>query len=161
MPTSASCLPARQSKRSTPVAQPGAPRARGFTLLEILVVLAIAGLLAAVVLPQLANLAASVEIANQRKDLQIAVENLGYQAYVTGKPIILEGTHPAKAPEAAAAPPLPVPSGWRIDVPRPLRYSVNGVCSGGTISLTSPDGVRESFTLKAPKCRLELAGKAP
>lgn len=131
-------------------------KARGFTLLEILVVLAIAGLLAGVVLPQLQKMAASVETSNQRADIRAAIEGLGYRAYVSGKAIQLasvessggDGSNDSKMA-------IRVPAGWRVHALQPVDYAENGVCSGGRIVITNPARVREAFALKPPRCRLE------
>jgi len=128
----------------------------GFTLVEILVVLAIVGLLAGVALPQLQNMASSVEISTQRTAIKTAIEELGYRAYVSGKPITL--TNANSIPGSENTPreqPLEIPSGWRVQVLQPVIYAINGICSGGKITLIDPRRMNESFTLKPPQCRLE------
>lgn len=122
-------------------------RPDGFTLLEILVVLTIVGLLAGVALPQLQRMATSVELGNQRTNIKLAIEGLGYQAYVTGKAFTLGN--------AATDQALQIPAGWQVQTLQPIRYAINGVCSGGTVSLIDPEHVRETFLLKPPQCRLE------
>lgn len=129
---------------------------RGFTLLEILVVLAIAGLLAGVVLPQLQRLASSVEIASQRTAVKSAIEGLGYQAYASGRAILLTDVDPARRQEdAATAVPFTVPVGWQVRALQPVQYAANGVCSGGRIVITDPSHGREAYRLAPPRCRLE------
>ena len=120
----------------------------------MLVVLTIVGLLAGVALPQLQRMATSVELGNQRKSLESAIDGLGYQAYATGKPITLSdaAAAPGSPPQE---PPLKIPPGWRLEVPQPVRYAVNGVCGGGKIVIVDPAGGRESLLLKPPKCRLQ------
>lgn len=129
----------------------------GFTLLEILVVLVLAGLLAGIVLPRFQDIAASLEVANQRKDLHITLEGLGYQAYTSGKPITLSGTYPRHEPASALPvdPPVSLPAGWRLEVKAPVQFAVTGVCSGGRLSLSAPDRSAETFQMKSPRCLLE------
>ena len=134
------------------VARRFSPFSTGFTLIEILVVLVIIGLTAGVVLPKLFAIAQRFELASQRDDLLTEIGNLGYKAYTTGRPLSLGG------PDAMQ--PVAIPSGWRVEALQPIRYNFNGVCSGGTVTLVRPDGVREDIKLSAPSCRAGIQGTA-
>lgn len=135
---------------------PSGKRPCGFTLLEILVVLAIVGMLASVALPQLQRMATSVELSNQRTNLKLAIEGLGYQAYAGGKPLVLNAI-PSDSKDGKQGLPLQVPEGWWLSVSQPIRYAINGVCGGGMISIIDPEKNRETFLLKPPLCRLDPA----
>lgn len=136
MRISATCRPTDQS---------------GFTLLEMLVVLAIAGMLAGVTLPNLAKMAERAHLSTQRQSILSGIENLGYRAYSNGKPYSLTALD-----STSDTPPFVIPEGWRLKAERPITFAVNGVCSGGVIVLSGPDQASEQLLLKAPLCRIEL-----
>jgi len=127
-------------------------RALGFTLIEILVVLAIAGLLVGLTLPRLTNWYASVEKANQRRGILDEIEGLGYRAYIGGQPIVLtSSSQNGKEPNY----PVELPPGWKLALAKPLKYSHQGICDGGDLVVTAPDRSEEMFRLHPPLCRLE------
>lgn len=125
----------------------------GFTLIEILVVLAIMGMLTGIALPRLNSVYASVELSAQRRAIKDQIEGLGYLAYASGKSIVLESSD--LAGEQAKDYPMQIPVGWQIKLPKSLRYSSRGICAGGTLALVAPDGSAEEFRLSAPFCRIE------
>jgi prepilin-type N-terminal cleavage/methylation domain-containing protein len=148
----------------------------GYTLVEILVVLAIAGMLVGVALPRLFNFYDSMEYANQRSSLLEQIEGLGYRAYTTGKGMTLASTvdevnaantgtsntsNTSKpGTDSKTIPEIPVllmPANWRITLAKPVQYSLTGLCSGGQFTLAAPDGRKESFQLVAPLCRVTPA----
>lgn len=78
-----------------------APQARGFTLLEMLVVLLIVSLTSAIVFPQLTTMAASFEFASQRDTLEQDLNGLSYRAFRDNSDMVLVGTYTDEGQESA------------------------------------------------------------
>jgi prepilin-type N-terminal cleavage/methylation domain-containing protein len=121
------------------------PRPGGFTLIEMLTVLVIAGLLAALTAPSVLRTIRTMERQSQYQVLRGQIVELPYRAWVEGKSHTLGGNGPGEFR-------LQLAEAWRLEVPRPIRYAFNGLCSGGTVILHGPDGWREAFRLEGPRC---------
>lgn len=130
------------------------PECRGFTLLELLVVMVIIGLVAALVAPNLERLVGSVDRATRRDGLLADISGLSYRAYALGQSFELSDAQLNRLLRDGN-PVLVVPSGWQVAIASPIQFGFNGLCSGGQLSLRSPDGVSEALTLRAPDCRIE------
>jgi len=124
---------------------------RGFTLLELLVVLLLLGLVTGTIMPRLSNLYESAVRAFQLADLLQQISGLGYQAYQQGKPFRLGQL---EDPNPALEPPLNLPEGWYISADAPIDYRSNGVCTGGIISLHQQTAVQQ-WLLSPPLCQPE------
>jgi prepilin-type N-terminal cleavage/methylation domain-containing protein len=73
----------------------GAQGARGFTLLEVVVVLVIVSMTSAIVFPRLATMASSYEFASQRDTFEQNLNGLSYQTYRENNDKILQGFYTA------------------------------------------------------------------
>jgi prepilin-type N-terminal cleavage/methylation domain-containing protein len=125
--------------------------ARGFTLLEMLVVLAVTSLVAGYVVPSLGKLYARTEYALARDGVYARIAGLGYRAYVLGQSFDLDAgkvTQPLTDDE----PMLELPAGWRIETPKPIHFAFTGECTGGYLSVIDPDGMKTPVRLSAPLC---------
>ena len=137
----------------------------GFTLLELIVVLAILGAAMALAMPNLQNLYASL---TRRTDYELALDELnrlGATALTSGRNLVI---WPAQGEDADAEDgaseqgawahyqkhELDLPPGWRLEVDRPLAVRANGVCLGARLTLTDAAGRRFEHDLQPPFCRV-------
>lgn len=125
----------------------------GFTLLEMLVVMAIVGLLAGFVAPGFAKLSERTSHSVARNGVLAGLDGLAYRVYLDGRPLELNA-QTAALPLQDGMPALALPEGWSIDVTTAPVYNASGVCSGGEIGLIDPDGLREQLKLAPPACHL-------
>lgn len=130
----------------------------GFTLLELLVVLVILGLGAAVATPSLVRLADKLDDRNKEDQLTLYLQGLPVAVMKRGGRFVLPATEgyvslrntvqnsPVLLPEGNSGYP-------RIWVPKQIEYRPNGACTGGTIYWELSGGERFTHELKAPVCR--------
>lgn len=115
--------------------RPGSRRAgRGFTLLELLVVLAIVGLSAGIMVPALSR---AVDAAQERawtQELGAALAALPLKAFHGGQPLQLD------AGAVRALLPDQLPPGAEITLLEPLRYSAMGMARGGLLRVRTSQG---------------------
>lgn len=91
---------------------------RGFTLLEIVVVLVIVAMTGAIVFPRLTTMAASFEFASQRDSFEQALNGLAYRAYRDNDDKTLQGSYTHAGRDADAKPTRREPS---MTLPPELR----------------------------------------
>lgn len=120
---------------------------RGFSLLEVLVVLVILGMAAALVVPSLGRTLDRVTEVGERDDV---VRRLGLLPAV----VRTEGRDREwKAGEPLVMPGLGWPLGWGVSALTDLRVAASGFCSGADVQVRSPSGTRR-YRLDAPDCRV-------
>ena len=125
-------------------------RMRGFSLLELLVVLALIGLMAGIILPRFSGFFGSLERALERDEIILQINRLGFLAYRQGIDTVLQ-----KYPDNPDKLSLSLPEGWRIETKPPIRYRQNGLCAGGELSLIY-EQARYRYQLKAPFCQINI-----
>ncbi|MBL0559932.1 prepilin-type N-terminal cleavage/methylation domain-containing protein [Aeromonas hydrophila] len=119
---------------------------RGFTLLELLVVLVLVGMIAGMVGPRFIDLAERLRHRNEWQILQQRINGLPMEVQLTGRSMALQEL------------PWTLPAGWQLKTERPVRYLSNGVCLGGQLQLLQDDEIKRRIVLTPPYCQWE--GKA-
>ncbi|MDL5032869.1 prepilin-type N-terminal cleavage/methylation domain-containing protein [Pelomonas sp. APW6] len=101
---------------------------RGFTLLEVLVVLALLGLAAGVAAPRAMQAMAGAQERGWRNDVMARIESLPARAFLSGQPISMTA-------EALLRELPPPRDGITLELRQPLRYTALGLAVGGELRL--------------------------
>lgn len=118
--------------------------ARGFSLIELTVVLVLVSLIGGLVLPGLAGAYQSMSIREEQEQMLLRLGALGYLAFSMGKAIAVDSPDDV---DRYLAP----PDGWNIEIIEPIAVSQSGVCLGGELILTRDDYTR-SIQITPPNC---------
>jgi len=167
--------PRRSPNRVTP---------RGFTLLEMLVVLALVGLMTAFSLPQFGVMRDRLTFTLNRDSFEQEIAGLSYLAFKEGRSLVLAGQYPRNPndgetpmerlqksdegrlsrepgqlrpswPADIADASLTLPEDWSAVVEKPIIYNPSGFCEGGSVRLMIGQS-SYTYTLKAPTCQAQL-----
>jgi prepilin-type N-terminal cleavage/methylation domain-containing protein len=126
-----------------------APASRGFTLVELLLVLTLLAAAAGIVAPRLTQWIDGARERAALDALRSAFAALPERAFFSGQAIEL----PAE-PRAGDAG-LPLPEGWALRLDAPLRYESNGMTAGARVEVRSPDRVVAQWRVLPPAGRVQ------
>ena len=127
----------------------GAAPARGFTLLELLIVLALIAFMSAMVAPRLQGTYDAIAASGERAEVMRQLERLPLLARAQGAPIDIPKDDAAQLGKRLA-----LPEGWAVRPQQPLRVEAIGVCHASAVRVTGR-GVAEDWTLSAPDCGVD------
>ena len=151
---------------------------QGFTVLELLVVLVLAGLLVAVAVPGVQSLHGSIVKRTERDYILDQFEALGRQAMLKGRTFLVRSTTGDASDRDDALPTelahlseartvlspsmelfephvIDLPEGWELELDPPLVVRANGVCLGAGLVLRHHGVEDVRVALKAPYCRVD------
>ena len=144
-------------------------RRKGFTLLEMIVVLALVGVLATLALPNLQRLYASAQRSTERDRILDQLGSLPSVAMLRRRSYVVYGT---EAPAQSATPtsalqddaeryPLQVPQGWQVVFDKPLVVRASGICLGAELTLSHADAASVRVALRPPYCAVGNVQRLP
>ncbi|HZH44673.1 MAG TPA: prepilin-type N-terminal cleavage/methylation domain-containing protein [Lysobacter sp.] len=120
----------------------------GFTLLELLIVLALIAVASAMVAPRLQRTYDAVVGSGERAEVRRQLEQLPLRARRAGQPLFVNaGAH------AVLAESLQFPDGWQVSPLDPIRIEASGLCTQARVRVEGRGGA-EIWTLVAPDCRV-------
>lgn len=119
-------------------------------MLELLVVLALVGMLSAIVAPRLQNTYEAIAGSGERSEVYRQLQRLPLIARASGQAIEL----PANAAIPSAS--IILPDGWTVRPLEPLRIEASGVCRGTRLHVDGR-GTSEDVLLSLPDCRVRSA----
>jgi general secretion pathway protein G len=119
--------------------------------LELLVVIAVLGLLSGLALPRFYQMFASASFAFEKDSVINTIAKLGYQQYKHSQHFVLS-RYPLEDKQKT---PFELPDGWTLNAEAPIHYLANGVCLGGRLRLTT-NMHSMTLMLHPPLCRPQL-----
>ncbi len=137
MRTSGSC-PASDAGNRRMAAQ------RGFTLLELLIVLALTSMVVALVAPRLSQTVAAIGRSGDRAEVVRQLEELPMLARRQSAAINVDE-------HADLSSLLALPQGWSVVALGPLRVRENGICDDADVQVRT-EGLVERWHLQMPDC---------
>lgn len=121
---------------------------RGFSLLELLIVLALLGLMTALVAPRLQRTYEAIAGSGERAEVRRQLGRLPRLARIAGEPIVV-----GEGDAAGLAAVLALPEGWRVTPLAALRVEANGLCHA-TVVRVEGLGDAEDLSLSMPTCEV-------
>lgn len=119
----------------------------GFSLLELLVVLALTSITVALVAPRLSGIVDAITVSGDRAEVRRQISDLPIRARLAG-----EGCQLVKGDDLSRL--VTLPQGWKAQLSKPLSVSSLGVCSAAMVRILGPRGAEE-WTITAPDCRVQ------
>lgn len=120
---------------------------QGFSLLELLVVLALMSAVTALVVPRLATTVDAIQRSGERAEAVRQLERLPLLVRRTGTELRVERN------QRLAVEGMELPQGWTLQTLERLQVAGNGYCHPSLLEVLTPAGV-ERWTLAAPDCRV-------
>jgi general secretion pathway protein G len=126
------------------------PRPRGFTLLELLLVVALVALLSALVAPRVLGWAEAARARSALDELRTVLQAQPALAF-----------HAQQARTVAQVPAdWPLPAGWRIELVAPLHWEANGMAAPGRLRVRAGGDPLADWVLQAPGGEVRAATPA-